>query len=85
MLRLGHPCHGEHASTIPSISQEETHRCLEPPFSCALNFIEGNLLEIDHIQPISCGGKKEWKNLQLVHRHCHDVKTANERWYSEVP
>nr|AKQ22655.1 retron-type RNA-directed DNA polymerase [Scytonema sp. PCC 10023] len=35
-------------------------------------------MEIDHINPVSCGGKKEWKNLQLLHRHCHDVKTATD-------
>ncbi|MCC5664360.1 HNH endonuclease [Nostoc sp. CHAB 5784] len=27
---------------------------------------------------MSCGGKKEWNNLQLLHRHCHDVKTATD-------
>lgn len=43
---------------------------------CSLYFTEGDLLEIDHIKPISCGGKKEWHNLQLLHRHCHDAKTA---------
>jgi RNA-directed DNA polymerase len=45
---------------------------------CNLHFQEGDLLEIDHIKPISCGGKKEWQNLQLLHRHCHDDKTAND-------
>jgi len=45
---------------------------------CGLHFTEGDLLEIDHINPVSCGGKKEWKNLQLLHRHCHDVKTATD-------
>lgn len=24
------------------------------------------------------GGKDDYKNLQLLHRHCHDVKTAND-------
>ncbi|MBG1261242.1 HNH endonuclease [Nostoc sp. BAE] len=43
-----------------------------------MHFQEGDLLEIDHIQPISCGGKKEWQNLQLLHRHCHDEKTAKD-------
>jgi RNA-directed DNA polymerase len=46
-----------------------------------LHFQEGDLLEIDHIKPISCGGKKEWQNLQLLHRHCHDDKTANDGPY----
>ena len=35
-------------------------------------------MEIDHIIPKSRGGKKEYKNLQLLHRHCHDDKTARD-------
>jgi RNA-directed DNA polymerase len=37
-----------------------------------------DLLEIDHIIPRSKGGKDEFNNLQLLHRHCHDVKSAND-------
>ncbi len=33
-------------------------------------------MEMDHIIPLSRGGKDEYKNLQLLHRHCHDTKTA---------
>lgn len=33
-------------------------------------------MEVDHIIPRTLGGKDEWKNLQLLHRHCHDEKTA---------
>nr|WP_235018638.1 group II intron maturase-specific domain-containing protein [Tolypothrix sp. NIES-4075] len=43
---------------------------------CGLYFKEDDVLEIDHIIPRSQGGKEEYKNLQLLHRHCHDVKTA---------
>jgi RNA-directed DNA polymerase len=43
---------------------------------CGLIFREGDLMEVDHIKPISLQGKDEWRNLQLLHRHCHDVKTA---------
>ena len=35
-------------------------------------------MEIDHIIPKSKGGKKEYKNLQLLHRHCHDDKTTRD-------
>lgn len=45
---------------------------------CGLHFFEGDVMEIDHIEPISCGGKDKWENLQLLHRHCHDEKTAND-------
>jgi RNA-directed DNA polymerase len=45
---------------------------------CDLCFRTGDVLEIDHQIPRSCGGKDEWLNQQLLHRHCHDVKTASD-------
>lgn len=42
---------------------------------CGLNFQEWDVLEIDHLIPKALGGKDEYKNLQLLHRHCHDEKT----------
>jgi RNA-directed DNA polymerase len=45
---------------------------------CHLFFKDRDLLEIDHILPRSKGGQDEFKNLQLLHRHCHDVKSAHE-------
>ena len=41
-------------------------------------FTEESVLEIDHIIPKSKGGKNDYKNLQLLHRHCHDEKTTND-------
>ncbi|WP_292803086.1 HNH endonuclease signature motif containing protein [Nostoc sp. NMS7] len=38
-------------------------------------FRESDVLEIDYITPKSVGGKDEYKNLQILHRHCHDQKT----------
>jgi len=46
---------------------------------CNLYFYDGDLIEIDHIIPISQGGKDEYKNLQALHRHCHDTKTNHDR------
>lgn len=45
---------------------------------CGLHFQEWDVMEVDHKIPRSLGGKDEWKNLQLLHRHCHDKKTAND-------
>ena len=42
---------------------------------CGLHFREGDVMEADHIIPKSKGGRNEYKNLQLLHRHCHDEKT----------
>jgi 5-methylcytosine-specific restriction endonuclease McrA len=43
---------------------------------CGLSFQEWDVLEVDHITPRAIGGKDEYKNLQLLHRHCHDEKTS---------
>ncbi len=45
---------------------------------CGSFFRENDVLEVDHIIPKSKGGKDEYKNYQLLHRHCHDTKTAND-------
>ena len=45
---------------------------------CGLYFTGTDIVEIDHIKPKSLGGKDEYKNLQLIHRHCHDTKTASD-------
>jgi len=42
---------------------------------CGLHFQEWDALEVDHIIPKALRGKDEYKNLQLLHRHCHDEKT----------
>jgi len=45
---------------------------------CGL-YIEGeDVLEVDHIVPKAEGGKDQYKNLQLLHRHCHHEKTAED-------
>lgn len=45
---------------------------------CGLHFREEDTLEVDHIKPTSTGGKDNYTNLQLLHKHCHDVKTATD-------
>lgn len=45
---------------------------------CGLFFRENDVIEVDHIIPKSQGGKDYYDNLQLLHRHCHDTKTAND-------
>jgi RNA-directed DNA polymerase len=42
---------------------------------CGQYFTSSDLLEVDHITPRSKGGKDEYKNLQLLHAHCHDIKS----------
>jgi RNA-directed DNA polymerase len=45
---------------------------------CRLHFREDDVLEIDHITPRILGGKSEYSNLQLLHGHCHDKKSARD-------
>ncbi|MCY7274246.1 MAG: group II intron reverse transcriptase/maturase [Phormidesmis sp. CAN_BIN44] len=46
---------------------------------CGLTFRDGDIFEIDHIIPRLLGGASGYTNLQLLHRHCHDTKTASDR------
>jgi RNA-directed DNA polymerase len=45
---------------------------------CGLFFREDDVMETDHRIPKSQGGKDSYDNWQLLHRHCHDTKTAND-------
>ncbi|MBD1881791.1 MULTISPECIES: HNH endonuclease signature motif containing protein [unclassified Coleofasciculus] len=44
-----------------------------------MSFKDGDLLDTDHIIPKNRGSNDTPENLQLLHRHCHDVKTALRR------
>ena len=46
---------------------------------CGLYCKAGDILEVDHIIPKAYGGKDGYDNWQLLHRHCHDEKTAEDR------
>ena len=47
---------------------------------CGLYFKQQeDRMELDHIIPTSRGGDGKTTNLQLLHGHCHDVKTAKEK------
>ena len=45
---------------------------------CGLYFSSMDIVEVDHIKPTSIGGKDTYDNLQLLHKHCHNTKTAND-------
>ena len=45
---------------------------------CGLYFKDEDVVEVDHIIPKAEGGKDHYKNLQLLHRHCHHKKTADD-------
>lgn len=51
---------------------------------CGEHFMDGDILEVDHIIPRSAGGKDRYDNLQLLHAHCHDQKTNNDHKNPEI-
>jgi RNA-directed DNA polymerase len=72
--------HPEMPKRTASLLKEQKGKCAH----CGLFFRDGDLLEVDHIVPRARGGKDEYKNWQLLHRHCHDEKTRTDGSYDRV-
>ncbi|MBC6474344.1 MAG: group II intron reverse transcriptase/maturase [Hormoscilla sp. GM102CHS1] len=70
--RLGK--HPELSTRVAKLLKRQKGKC---PY-CELTFMDGNQWEVDHIIPRSLGGKDRYDNLQLLHKHCHDTKTARD-------
>jgi RNA-directed DNA polymerase len=66
--------HPEINGRVATLLKKQKGKCSE----CRLYLKEGDILEVDHIIPRSQGGKDEYINLQLLHRHCHDSKTVRD-------
>jgi RNA-directed DNA polymerase len=64
----------KNTNRVNSLLKKQKGRCKW----CNLPFTEGSLKEVDHIIPRSQGGKDIPSNLQILHRHCHDQKTAED-------
>ncbi|MEQ8998873.1 MAG: group II intron reverse transcriptase/maturase [Coleofasciculus sp. B1-GNL1-01] len=50
---------------------------------CETYFRDGDVIEVDHKTPKHKGGKDTYSNYQLLHKHCHIVKTRNERTHDK--
>ena len=70
--RMG--AHPEMPKRVTKLLKQQKGKCAH----CGLYFREDDMLEIDHKIPRNKGGKDEYKNLQILHRHCHDTKTAKD-------
>lgn len=70
--RLG--AYPEVPTRIAILMKKQKGRCLW----CGLYFKDGDLMEQDHILPRRLGGGDMVANLQLLHNHCHDQKTARD-------
>ncbi|ELR96354.1 group II intron reverse transcriptase/maturase [Gloeocapsa sp. PCC 73106] len=64
--------HPKVSTKVATLLKRQKGKCAH----CGLVFRDEDLLEVDHITPKSKGGKNKYENLQLLHRHCHDIKTA---------
>jgi RNA-directed DNA polymerase len=71
--RLGK--HPEMPKRTTALLKQQQGKCC----FCGLTFKDGDKLEVDHIIPKFQGGKDIYSNLQLLHRHCHDRKTSQDR------
>lgn len=62
------------ANQVAQLLKKQKGKCLH----CGLTFRDGDKWEVDHIVPKALGGKHIKENLQLIHLHCHDEKTAKD-------
>jgi RNA-directed DNA polymerase len=67
--------HPQLPARIAMLLKRQQGRCAY----CGLYFRDEDLLEQDHIWPQAYGGVDRLDNLQLLHRHCHDCKTAQDQ------
>lgn len=70
--RLG--THPELSNRVATLLKKQKGKCTY----CGQYFKDGDTWEVDHIIPRSQGGRDIVINLRLLHRHCHDMKTADE-------
>jgi RNA-directed DNA polymerase len=66
--------HPEMPQRVARLLKAQKGKCAH----CGLHFREEDVMEIDHRIPKSKGGKDSKDNWQLLHRHCHDTKTASD-------
>ncbi len=59
---------------VATLLKRQKGKCAQ----CNLHFREEDVMEVDHTIPKSKGGKDVYDNWQLLHRHCHDTKTASD-------
>ena len=66
--------HPQLSKRVAKLLKKYRGKCPE----CGLMFVAGDLIEVDHKTPKKEGGTDMFDNLQPLHRHCHDIKTARE-------
>ncbi|MCL2933904.1 MAG: reverse transcriptase N-terminal domain-containing protein [Trichodesmium sp. MAG_R03] len=59
---------------VTNLLKKQKGKCTE----CAQDFTNGEMMEVNYIIPRHKGGKDEYKNCQLLHKYCHNVKTNRD-------
>ena len=72
-IRMGK--HPEMPKRTASLLKKQKGRCPH----CGLFIKNGDVIELDHITPKFYGGRDEYKNWQLLHKHCHNEKTRHDK------
>ncbi|MEG4942172.1 group II intron reverse transcriptase/maturase [Microcoleus sp. F4-D5] len=76
-IRMGD--HPEMPKRTASLLKKQNGKCAH----CGMYFKDEDVIELDHKIPKSKGGKDSYENWQLLHRHCHDTKTALDGSYGK--
>ncbi|NES20433.1 MAG: group II intron reverse transcriptase/maturase [Symploca sp. SIO3E6] len=66
--------HPEVSNKVAKLLKRQKGKCAH----CDNYFKDGDSMEVDHTIPLSLGGRDSYDNWQLLHRHCHDKKTATD-------
>ena len=66
--------HPELPNRVAKLLKRYRGKCAE----CGLMFVADDLIEVDHTIAKEDRGTDKFDNLQPLHRHCHDVKTARD-------
>lgn len=66
--------HPESPKRVATLLKIQKGKCSH----CGLHFRDEDVMEVDHRIPKSKGGKDSYDNWDLLHRHCHDIKTATD-------
>jgi 5-methylcytosine-specific restriction endonuclease McrA len=59
--------------------REELHKLLKGQCRCCNKKIDVAKMQIDHIEPLACGGTNDFDNLQLLRKPCHHEKNKRKR------
>lgn len=66
--------HPEEKGSVARLLKKQKGKCNY----CKLTFRPLDIIETDHIIPRQAGGNNIKDNLQVLHKHCHDVKTKKD-------